>query len=263
MSNTEKAQQSTILTNTRQVHIYLRGLGWKCAYNTVAKDIKDGKLVARRGGGFTRQTVDQYAMTHLTKRVDADPGKDSAWSEPVNPDAAGAQERRVSADADLKEVEAKRKRFLFERERGKYVQTSIIGRELAERWQAVRLRMGSFCRELSGEICELFGGEPMAAGEVIKVVDGDPDRTDGLQRFCLSRREELSALFRDRTRDVLSAFADDTWLTEDMATAWEKYEQERKATEIASMRELIARVGGDETRAAEMVERYRVQEIAG
>jgi hypothetical protein len=202
----EAALPSTF-ENTRQVHIYLQEQGWKCAYNTVAKDIKSGKLTARRGGGFARQTVDQYAMTHLVRRVDADPSKDAPWADPDETAPTGAAERRLSADADIKERQAKlidRKLAAMERK--------LIPRELYEKDLAARLALFSnsidvWAQSSASDLAGLLGADAGPVAEIIELVGGDPDKASALSAWFLAREPEIVELVIKAKQDWLRAYA--------------------------------------------------------
>jgi len=85
---------SELFENANQVWEYLKAQGYQGSYNKIRRAIESEALKPRRGGGFTRRTVDAYALANLRKAVDeakaADaPGRaDSAGKDIVLEDAA-------------------------------------------------------------------------------------------------------------------------------------------------------------------------------
>lgn len=194
-----------IFENTRQVHVYLQDQGWKCAYNTVAKDIKAGKLTARRGGGFTKQTVDQYAMTHLVRRIDAAPEKDKSWEENTM-DASGAQERKVAADADLKETMAKREKLRLDMLNKKLIPKELYESDLAARLALFSNSIDVWAMDIASDLAGMFGADVRPCSEIIEKVGGEPGKASELAGWFLARRPEIADMIIKSKQDWLRAF---------------------------------------------------------
>jgi hypothetical protein len=243
-----------VLENGFQVFKYLTEAGYKVARNTVMNHIKAGKLKPRRGGGFACQTVEQYARKFLARQIDASAEMDLPFGESQAP--GGYQEARIKADAELKQVQAKRNEFLYEREKGRYVRTDIVGRELADRAQALRLHLSNWIQEVSGEVAALFGGEEERCRELVELVQGDETKSQDLAGWMFSKSPELVAMFRKRLRSALSAYTQGAWYTDDMATSWEKYLSglDDDAAQLAA--EAIELVNGDPARIKDLQARF-------
>jgi hypothetical protein len=218
--NTEK-DQPTVFENAFQVFKYLTESGYKVARQTVTNHINDGKLKPRRGGGFSALSVHRYARDFLGKKIDASREMDLPLGETQEP--GGYQEARVKADAELKQVQARRNEFLYEREKGRYVRTDTVGRELADRAQALRLHLANWIQEVSGDVAAIFGGDDQRSKELVALVEGDEAKAQELAGWMFSRSSELVAMFRQRLKDALSSYAQGAWFTDEMASAWESY----------------------------------------
>lgn len=250
------------LPNSKQIYEYLTGkhpdinseVLYKVSKNTVGNHIKAGKLSPARGGGFTKKSIDTYARNHLPTKSGPAPVK-------ADQTDSGAQERRVNADADLKSIEAKRKKLLYGREVGKYISILTFERELAERWQAVSLLLSNFSYEVGPEVAEIFGGEEQAR-ELVELCDGDPDRAEEITRFMSQRVPDFTALFRQRVRESLGCLASGEWYTEDARAAWEKWQKNRVEGSRNDTAALISLVGGDLGKINELLELFEISERA-
>jgi len=239
-----------------------KGAVYKVSEKTVYNHCNDSagppKLRQRRGGGYALRTVESYARSHLPKVIDASPEMDADDVQDAG-HVPGAAERRTTADAQLKEVEAKRKQLLLEKELGLYTLTSSIERELGERAQAFRLFLTSFARDNKSEIISLFGGDVDVAREIINLVEGDQDRAEALSGWAFSRSAMLLELYKRRIREALNTFAAGEWFTDEMREAWDAYEKGRLAEREAVLSALVTEAGGDVSCLNELLERYDVR----
>lgn len=252
------------LPNAYQVYLYLTGRHseltpetvYKVGKNTVGNHIKAGKLSPARSGGFPKRTVDSYARSHLTPKK----GPASVKNETLD---MGAQEKRVNADAELKIIEARRKKMLFEREAGKLISILCLEQELAARWQAVSLLLGNFSHEVSDEVAVLFGGGQKQALEIIGVCCGDPEKAEEVSRLAFAKKSEFVSFFRKRCRAVLSSLVSGKWFTEEMESAWEKWEQSRVKASREEALDAIITVGGDPEKVDLLLELFEVSARKG
>lgn len=76
---------SDVFESVNAVWEHLKAQGYRGSYNKIKRAVESERLKQRRGGGFTRRTVEAYALAHLRKDVD-----DSAASDaPSKSDSAG------------------------------------------------------------------------------------------------------------------------------------------------------------------------------
>ncbi|MEF2145138.1 MAG: hypothetical protein V3573_06805 [Desulfovibrionaceae bacterium] len=229
----------------------------KTVYNHCNDSAGPSKLRQRRGGGYALRTVESYARAHLPKVIDASPEMDADVQDVEH--VPGAAERRTTADAQLKEVEAKRKQLLLGKELGLYTLTSSIERELGERAQAFRLFLTSFARDNKSEIISLFGGDIDVSREIIELVAGNPDQAEALSGWAFSRSAMLLELYKRRIREALNTFAAGEWFTDEMREAWDSYEKGRLAEREAVLSALVTEAGGDVSCLDKLLERYDVR----
>lgn len=214
---------SAIFENPYQVHQYLKGEGWKGSYNKVKSDIERGLLRPRRGGGFTRRTVDAYATTHLVRRVDDDPAKDAAFgAAPADGDASGAAARRTLAHAQKLEIQQKREALKLKQDMGMLVETATIEGELAARARGFRLGLESFGHDAAERVAAVFGGEEESARALCDCLGLSRDMIPVVVDFAHSRAPRFRKLWAAQVEDFLDAYATGAWWTDEMGEAWER-----------------------------------------
>lgn len=228
--------ENDILLNTKQVQDFLVSEGFKVSFGKVDADIKRGALKPRRGGGFTHRAVRAYAKANIARRVvDPSPVADAPRGAPAE---GGAAERRTSADAELKEIGAMRARFNFARDMGRYTETVTVEAELAARARAFRLGLEKFGSDAATQTAAIFGADGKHAAELARRL-GLPDGTDGdavriIVDFALSRAPAFTRRWQRQVEGFLDAYATETWWTDEMRDAWDKYQQ-NKDMEVPSV----------------------------
>jgi len=213
--------------NAKQVTDHLHGLGYTVAYNTIAKFLKQNSIPKRRGGGWTAQSVEQFALSMWSDKLKVDPS--AAASAPVVPDNSSAAEERTQADARLKAVQAEAAQFRFDKERGKYVLTSTMDAELGARAKAFRIGLQKFGVDVSDKVAAMFGGGRKAAEALAREL-GTPEELMEeavlkIVDFQLSRADRFARLWKGEIEKLLDPYGAGHWWTEDMAEAWELFEQ--------------------------------------
>ena len=110
--------EGEILQNINQIVGFLKTEGYLVAYNTVAKHIRQGTLLPRRGGGYSERTALSWARQYVQRRIiDEDP--DAGTPEPAV-DATIA-ERDAIVKLELKEQALRTAKFEEQRKRGRYI----------------------------------------------------------------------------------------------------------------------------------------------
>ncbi|MEG6505878.1 hypothetical protein [Nitratidesulfovibrio sp. 1201_IL3209] len=230
------SDDADILHSTNQVKDFLVAQGFRVSYGKVRDDIARGALKPRRGGGYTRAAALAYAKANIARRtVDPAPVADAPRGAPVE---GGAAERRTSADAELKEIGAMRARFNFAREMGRYTETVTVEAELAARARAFRLGLEKFGSDAATQTAAIFGADGKHAAELARRL-GLPDGTDGdavriIVDFALSRAPAFTRRWQRQVEGFLDAYATETWWTDEMRDAWDKYQQ-NKDMEVPSV----------------------------
>lgn len=213
-------EEKHIFKNPHQVHQYLtEKCGYQCSGGKVRKAIDDRKIRARRGGGFSQAEVDQYAVNHLEKQIATSSTKDDT---PVGGEGS-APEAKTKAEAKLKQVQAERAQFLLDKERGKYIPTTVMEAELGQRAKAFKLGLEKFAPDNAVQIAEIFGGSEVTARELCNRLGVDPEQGIPLViDFTHSRIEYFNRMWRKQILLFLDSYATGTWWTEEMQQAWEK-----------------------------------------
>lgn len=217
-----------VLKNINQIKNYLIEKGHQVSYGKIKADLDKGAIPKRRGGGFTTQSVDQYAAGFLAKRVD----ESSEADRPLGDTNGGAAESRTLADAELKQVQAARAKFNFEKEMGRHVETATMETELGERAKAFRLGLEKWGLDNGENVAAIFGGEDKSASELLTSLEL-PDTPENIRQvvdFALSRLDRWGRLWRKHMEDFLDAYATGAWWTDEMQEVWERYEENKGVT---------------------------------
>lgn len=248
-SETTTASPVRVFSNLNQVHIYLtQERGLQCSYGKLKVAVEQRRtLVPRRKGGFTQQTVDQWARQFLAPKVDHSP----AGNAPAIPDPAsggGVTEQKMAMQTKVLDVELQRKAFDLARTKGRYVETSTVERELATRWQVVRHLLESFAAEHGAEVAAMFGGAPDVAEQLVAACAGNPDLRDEISRIQFAAVPVYRATFQKRVREVLNKLAAGNWYTEEMAQAMDTWQSTVREEQQDVAREVIRLAGGNPER---------------
>jgi hypothetical protein len=212
------------LANPRQVYLYLKDR-YQVGEKTIYRHVEEGKLKPKRGGGFTFRAVESYAKSHFTPVVD-----DSQDYDP-DQDVAGTGERRQLADALLKEEQARRAKLKRLQDEAELIKTALVEEELVARARIFSIGMENFFQERIPEVVEMVGGCESRAKEIIKLVSGDPEKSEALVQWMQSRVPDLIAFFLEQKEDWLHSYATGSWYTEEMAQAMERWEHCQYAEE--------------------------------
>jgi|GEM_PF-1423616 len=213
---------------------------YQVTHYRVNKAIENHELTQRRGGGWTARTVEQWARSMLTRKVDASPEADAPALSPVmGADAADGQgdtlqpqsisEQKQREQASLLAVQRQRAEMDFMRERGKLTETRIVMDELTARARAFRLGLERFGTEEAESVAADFGGNARAARDLAQRL-GFADEALAqaqvtIQNFVLARSQVFSAHWRDRVERFLDAYATGRWWTDEMRVAWARFEE--------------------------------------
>ncbi|WMW64414.1 hypothetical protein [Nitratidesulfovibrio liaohensis] len=217
---------SDILRTKNQVKDFLVAEGYQVSYGKIRDDVKRGALLPRAGQGFTKRDVLAYATLHIKARViDDSPKADAPRAAPVE---SGAANRRVSADADLKEIAATRSRFALARELGRYVEAETVEAELSARAKAFRIGLEKFGHDMAEPIAAVFGADAKAAAELARRLGLDEEATAAavpvIIDFVLSRCDRFRRKWAGRVDGLLDAYSTGAWWDDDMREAWDKYQ---------------------------------------
>lgn len=142
---------------------FLDGKGWKIS-KTSAYDHwkKEGKIKARSAGGFSLTSVMDYARDHLQKKDGSSGDEDSS---DLGRRKQTAEIRRISSDADLRELKLRR-------ELGELIPKSQVEIELADRASSLKTYLDAVARSSAGRIIKLVQGDPQKAAELINFLLG-------------------------------------------------------------------------------------------
>lgn len=140
---------------------YLDAQGFKISKSTAYDHWrKEGKISARPDGGFTLSAVLDYAHTHLSR-------KDGRPAGPVNyaEEKQRAEVRRITSDAEMRELKL--------RERiGELIPRSQVEVELSERATNLKNYFDAVARSAAGRIIKIVGGDPQKSQELISYLLG-------------------------------------------------------------------------------------------
>jgi hypothetical protein len=156
-------EQPETLPNLLAVVDYLGKQGWSIKKSAVYKHQKEGKIRPGKDGRFRIQDVDAYAEKYLQRLDGSDPVLDSL------------QEKKLKADTQKAEAQARHWRLKTKIAEGLYIQRDEYERDLAARAAVFKLDIENFIRS--------------QASEIIHIVEGDESKTGDLIEFMLDRAE--------------------------------------------------------------------------
>lgn len=227
------------LKNPYQIVKHLAGQ-YQVTHYRVSKAIENHELIQRRGGGWSVRTVEQWARSMLTRKVDASPEADApALPADLSTDGSDGpgnalqpqsiSEQKQREQASLLAVQRQRAEMDFMRERGKLTETRIVMDELTARARAFRLGLERFGTEEAEAVAADFGGNARAARDLAQRLGfADEDVTQAqvtIQNFILARSQIFSTHWRDRVERFLDAYATGRWWTDEMRAAWSRFEE--------------------------------------
>ncbi len=158
----EGGGETSKLENIPAVVKYLSDAGWKISKSAAYKHKKEGKLRPGHDGGFSIRAVDKYAMQWLEK-------KDGSGNlDDLQEATAKAQLEKLQAQARHWDTKTKI-------ELGEYVHRDHWEKELSARARIFKSDMENFIRA--------------QAGEIIRIVEGDPEKTPDLIDYYLKHLE--------------------------------------------------------------------------
>lgn len=139
---------------------YLEGEGWKASKSSAYDHWKkDGKLRARPDGSFALSAVLEYARGYLQRK------DGSHLGENLQEDKQRAEIRRIRADADQRELKV-------QIVRGELIPRSQVEIELSERAQDLKNYFDAVARSAAGRIIKVVGGDPQKSAELISFMLG-------------------------------------------------------------------------------------------
>ena len=151
---------------------------------------------------------------------------------PVVPETldGGAAARKVEGQADIVTVNAIKAKIDLGLSLGRLTRTTVIESELGERAKAFRLGLERFGLEQAEEVAALFGGGRRQAHELVRRLGfAEGEETERaiavIIDFCLDRSGAFPRFFAGRVDAFLDPYSTSRWWTEDMAEAWELYQQ--------------------------------------
>ncbi|MBU1247222.1 MAG: hypothetical protein KKB70_00875 [Proteobacteria bacterium] len=119
-------------------------------------------------------------------------------------------------------MKAERERFEFDRELGRYVETSSIERELSLRARAFKLALERFGHDQAEKVAAIFGGTEESARDLALTLGVDEDKIPMLVTWAQSQGEVFKKFWRPEVVRFLDAFSTGVWWDEEMKEAWER-----------------------------------------
>lgn len=146
---------SEILGGIGAVIDYLDGEGWKISRSTAYDHWKkDGKLRARSDGRFDLAAALAYARDHLPRKDGSPSGANLAE------DKQRAEIARINADAETRQIKL---RQLI----GELMPRDQVEVELSERATSLRAYLDAVARSAAGRVVKIVGGDPQKTTELI------------------------------------------------------------------------------------------------
>ncbi|WBF66647.1 ATP-binding protein [Desulfovibrio subterraneus] len=199
--------------NAKQVTDHLHGLGYTVAYNTIAKFLKQNGIPKRRRGGWTAQSVEQFALAMWSDKLKVDPS--AAASAPIvsAADGSSAAEERTQNDAILRGIQAQTALFRLEKDKGRYVLISTMDAELGARAKAFRIGLQKFGIDVSDRVAALFGGSRKAAEALARKLGTPEEEMDAvvlkIVDYQLSRADRFARLWKNEVEKLLDPYGTD------------------------------------------------------
>jgi hypothetical protein len=144
---------------------YLEEQGWKISQATLYNHRKAGKLKPNSTGQFPLSVVERYIIEANLHRIDGSVAQDEASGVDID--------RKRRAEAEISEYDARIKKIKAETAEGKYIERYEYERSLAQRAALLKSDIDAFIRG--------------TADEMIRLVDGDPEKTPDLIEHMLNQ----------------------------------------------------------------------------
>ncbi|GKT33517.1 Bacteriophage lambda, GpA-like protein, partial [Aduncisulcus paluster] len=123
-------------------------------------------------------------------------------------------EDKAAGDARLKNLQADRVEFNFNKERGKYVSMTVMFGELAARARVFRLSLEKWGMDRADSIADMFGGGADESRELCEMLGVDPVRfSPVVVEFAQSKSRELVKMWLADVSLLLDAYSYGRFLT--------------------------------------------------
>lgn len=221
-----KQKEERVLKNINQSLEYIKEKGFQCSYKKLNKAVLDGKIVKRRGGGFTFAAIDKYIKAFLEKEID----EDISLDKPLY-DSSGSQTLKAKSQAEKALVESALAKKKYAEEMGRLCKTETIENELSLRAKAFRLGLEDFAIKNAIPVCEIFGGSLEQARELaLRLNISDEERQKSMELimdFCMDRSKVFTQFFIEKIEIFLDSYSTGKWWTDEMKKTFELYEKHK------------------------------------
>jgi len=159
-------EQDKPLPTIAAVLEYLKAEDWRVARPSLYRHRKEGKITPRRDGMFALRDVDKYARTFLKQKSTGKKLRDKL-----------DEVQRKKADQELKnlELDYERKRFLHDRDLGRYIAKELMEIELAGRAGVLDAGLKHWVQSHAAEWIRAAGGDTKKVGDLIVLMNRDLD----------------------------------------------------------------------------------------
>lgn len=149
------------LENCHQVYKYLVELGYQCGTHLPARAVKQNKLSPRKGGGFSKASVRQFAVTHKLRRpVSVESPVDDRPAIPVETDAeSGPAAEKAFQQARHIRIQADKAELALQRDLGTLVPAADQAITLASFAAVIEHELKSQLRTRSSKLLALVQGD--------------------------------------------------------------------------------------------------------
>jgi hypothetical protein len=183
-------QTAGSLSNVLKVVEYLTAQGWKIKRSAAYQHVQEKKLQHNASGTFALADVETYATKYL-KHLDGSNVKKALEK---------MQERKITAEVESVEYEARIKKIKAEAIEGKFILREIFENEIAAQALAFRNTLHTFIHASSEEIVHLVAGDASLISDLIEFLK---DKADTHFFKAAEDMEAIvnAALARERSRD--------------------------------------------------------------
>lgn len=196
-----------MIENANELYRFLKENGYLGSRSTVYNQcVFGGKLQPTWVNGDKKGKWDKKKILKIAKNLYDFEGDDSgSMSSYPSP---SSHEDKAAGDARLRNLQADRVEFNFNRERGKYVSMTVMFGELAARARVFRLSLEKWGMDRADSIADMFGGGADESRELCEMLGIDPVRfSPVVVEFAQSKSRELVKMWLADVSLLLDAYS--------------------------------------------------------
>lgn len=145
---------------------YLKTEGWKTTKTSLYRHQSEGKFRPQKDGTYREKDIDKYAKTWL---------KQQSTGKKVSEQLDELQRKIRVQELQNQELEYERKKFLHERDLGKFIPREQLELELAARAGVLDAGLKHWIQSRAADWIRAANGDTKKVGDMINMMSGDLD----------------------------------------------------------------------------------------